>query len=54
MFYVDHMVFMFLVSKPQVLGRINRWSLLFLEYDFIVVYKIGKTHVVANMLLSKL
>ncbi len=32
-FYVDHMALVFLVNKPQVLGRIAKWLLLFLEYD---------------------
>jgi hypothetical protein len=43
------MALVYLVNKPQVSGIIARW-LLFLEYDFIVVYKPGKTHVVANVL----
>ncbi len=47
-FYVNHMALVYLVNKPQVLGRIARWLLLFLKYDFIVVYKLDKTHVVAN------
>jgi hypothetical protein len=33
-----------------VFGRIARWMLLFLEYEFIVVYKPGRTHVVADVL----
>jgi hypothetical protein len=33
-----------------VFGRITRWLLLFLEYEFTIVYKLGKTHVVANVL----
>jgi hypothetical protein len=33
-----------------VCGRITRWLLLFLEYEFIVVYKHGKINVVANVL----
>ncbi len=49
-FYVDHMALVYLVNKPQVLGRIIRWLLLFLEYDFIILYKLGKTHVVAYTL----
>ncbi len=49
-FYVDHMALVYLVNKPYVSRRITRWSLLFLEYDFIVVYKLGRTHVVANVL----
>jgi hypothetical protein len=53
-FYVDHMALIYLVNKvPHVLGKIARWLLLFLEYDFIMVYKLGNIHVVAND-LSKL
>ncbi len=37
--YVDHMTLVYMVNKPHVLGRITRWLLLFLEYDFIVVYR---------------
>jgi len=48
-FYVDHMALVYLVNKPQMLGRIARW-LLFLEYVFIVVYKLGKTHVITDVL----
>jgi len=48
-FYVDHMALVYLVNKPQVLGRIIRW-LLFLEYVFTIVYKLGKTHIIANAL----
>jgi hypothetical protein len=44
------MALIYLVNKPQVLGRITRWLLLFLKYDFIVVYKLSRTHVVANAL----
>jgi hypothetical protein len=36
-----------------VFGRIARWLLLFLEYEFIVFYKHGRIHVVADA-LSKL
>jgi hypothetical protein len=50
MFYVDHNVLIYLANKPQVLGKIKRWLLLFLEYDFIIAYKLGKTHVVADVL----
>jgi hypothetical protein len=44
------MALVYLVNKPQVLGRIIRWLLLFLEYDFTGVYNPDKTHVVANAL----
>jgi hypothetical protein len=33
-----------------VFGRIAKWKLLFLEYEFMVVYKLGRTHVVADAL----
>jgi hypothetical protein len=31
-------------------GYIPRWLLLFLEYEFIIVYKLGRTHVVVDAL----
>jgi hypothetical protein len=49
-FYVDHMALVYLVNKPHVLGRITRWLLLFLEYEFTIVYKPNRTHVVADVL----
>jgi hypothetical protein len=44
------MAMVYLVNKPQVLKRITRWLLLFFNYDFIMVYKPSKTHVVADAL----
>ncbi len=44
-FYVDHMALLYLVQKPQV----SRWLLLFLEYDFLVIYK-PRSHFVADTL----
>ena len=44
------MALVYLVNKPQVSGKIAWWLLLFLEYNFIVVYKPSKTHGVANTL----
>ncbi len=38
------------ISSSEVLGCIIGWLLLFLEYEFIVIYKPGHTHVVANAL----
>jgi hypothetical protein len=52
-FYVNHMALVYLVNKPQVFRRIGKWQLLCLEYEFIIIYKLDKTHVVANV-LSKL
>ncbi len=49
-FYVDHMALVHLVNKPQVSRKIVRWLLLFLEYDFTIMYKPSKTHVVKDAL----
>jgi len=49
-FYVDHMALVYLVNKPQVFGRITRWLLLFLEYDFKIVYRPGRSHLMAYAL----
>jgi hypothetical protein len=32
--------------------RIARWLLLFLEYEFTIVYKVGRTHVVVDVLFG--
>jgi len=44
------MALVYLVNKPQVFRIIVRWLLLFLEYDFTIVYKLGITHVVTYAL----
>jgi hypothetical protein len=49
-FYVDHMALMYLVNKPQVFGRLIKWLLLFLEYDFNLFYKPSRSHIMANAL----
>jgi hypothetical protein len=49
-FNVNHIALVYLVNKPQVLWRIVRWLLSFFEYNFIVLYKLGRTHVVTNSL----
>ncbi len=43
-FYVNHMALVYLVNKPHVSKRITRWLLLFLEYDFIIIYKLIKNN----------
>jgi hypothetical protein len=45
-FYVDHMALLYLVRKPQVSREIMRLLLLFLEYNFLVIYKPMKSHFV--------
>ncbi len=49
-FYVNHMALVYLVNKPQVSRRIIKWLLLFLKYDFTVVYKPSSTHAIVNSL----
>jgi hypothetical protein len=49
-FYVDHMASMYLVNKPQVFGRLAKWLLLFLEYDFKIVYKPSRSHLMIDAL----
>jgi hypothetical protein len=47
-FYVDHMALMFLINKPHVFGKLIRWNLLFMEYDFKIVHKLGRSHLMAD------
>jgi hypothetical protein len=36
--YVNCMLLVHFVNKPQVFNRLARWLLLFLEYDFKIMY----------------
>jgi hypothetical protein len=40
--FTYHSTLKYLVNKPVLGGRICRWLLLFQEYDFEVVVKLGK------------
>jgi hypothetical protein len=44
------MAIMYLVNKPQVFSKIARWLLVFLEYDFKIVYKPGISHLMVDAL----
>jgi hypothetical protein len=48
-FYVNYMALVYLVNNPLVSSCIV-WLLLFLEYGFTILYKLGCTHVVADEL----
>jgi len=39
--YIDHSMLKYLVNKPVLGGLICRWILLFQEYDFEVIVKLG-------------
>ena len=43
-FHVDHQALLYLVNKPCSTGKIVRWFLILLEFDFTVVVKKGTTH----------
>jgi hypothetical protein len=49
-FYVDRMALVYLVNKPQVSSKLATWVLLFLEYDFKIVCKHGRSHLMENAL----
>ena len=49
-FFVDHQALLYLVNKPCNTGRIVRWFLILLEFDFTIVVKKGITHQRANHL----
>jgi hypothetical protein len=49
-FFVDHMALIYLVNKSQVFSKLLKWLLLFLEYDFKIVYKPSRSHLMADAL----
>jgi len=49
-FFADHSDLKYLVNKPIFEGRICRWLLLFHEFTFEVVIKLGRLNVGPNHL----
>ncbi len=49
-FYVVHMALMYLVNKLHVSNMLAKWLLLFLKYNFKIIYKLGRSHLMANVL----
>ncbi len=49
-FFVDHMALIYLVDKPHVSSKLARWLSLFMGYDFKIVYKPCRSHLMANAL----
>ena len=47
-FFVDHQALLYLVNKTHATGRISRWIVTLLEFDFKVVVRKGKDHVLAD------
>ena len=48
--YVDHYALKYLLNKTELAGRVIQWMLLLQEFDFEVVTKPGKSHVLADHL----
>ena len=48
LFYVDHQALLYLVNKTSPTGRIARWIVTLLEFDFRVVIRKGTDHVLAD------
>ena len=40
--FIDHSALKYLVNKPMLGGRICRWLILFQEYDFEIIVKLGR------------
>lgn len=49
-FYIDHQALKYLVNKPLHHGQICRWLLLFQEFEFEVIVRLGKANVGPNHL----
>lgn len=46
----DHAALKWLMTRPNLAGRLHRWSLVLQEYDFTISYRPGTTNVVADAL----
>ena len=49
-YMVDHHSLSYLVNQPLVTGRVARWIMILLEYDFEMVHVPGKRHIIADYL----
>ena len=47
-FFVDYQALLYLVNKPCMMGRITRWLLILMEFDFTIIVRKGRTHVLAD------
>ena len=43
--FTDHSALKYLVNKPMLGGKICKWWLLFQEYDFEIIVKLGRLNV---------
>lgn len=49
-FYIDHQALMYLVNKPLLRGRISCWLMLFQEFTFRIIIKLGEAHIILDQL----
>lgn len=47
---IDHYALKYLLNKPQVAGKVWRWLLLFQEFNFDLLLRPRKNHVLAHHL----
>ena len=47
-FFVNHQALLYPVNKPCLMGRITRWFLILMEFDFTIVVRKGRTHVLTH------
>ena len=48
--FIDHSPLKYLVNKPLLWGKICHWLLLFQEFDFEIIVKLGHLNVGADYL----
>jgi hypothetical protein len=49
-FFIDHQTLLYLMNKPIITWQIARWILLSQEFDFEVIYKLSRIHLLFNHL----
>ncbi|MCO5602086.1 hypothetical protein L7F22_056214 [Adiantum nelumboides] len=49
-FYVDHQALLYLINKVVIQGRLIRWMMFLMEFEFKIFHKLGKSHCEANYL----
>ena len=49
-FHVDHTALLYLVGKQALTRKLARWMLLLQEFDFVIQYRPGTQHTIADFL----
>ncbi|MCO5585886.1 hypothetical protein L7F22_039820 [Adiantum nelumboides] len=53
-FYVDHQALLYLINKVIIQGRLIRWMMFLMKFDFKIFHKPGKSHCGADFLLRSI